>query len=268
VRRLARAAALLTFLVSFLVAGPALAGANDDWFAPFRGLEAFVVEDSSWLAKNPAVPDGPALLEIRHVLLLFRIEGVEATLWPRRNLLLVEVPGGGRWVTELGEGDLVRGRAPEDRPYTRLTNGRALVEAWIVGEEREKETEKGVPVGEGPCGGSRFVLRSGGREVDFFGADAATKSLRAELSDLRRFAFSDDERRELELLRRVRIPDADAPPRLLAPQVAWEMLGVPVSDEKTVVLVQDPDRETDFTHWHSDTWIPTPLSQTDLPEGL
>ncbi|MDL2717138.1 MAG: hypothetical protein PT977_05245, partial [Acidobacteriota bacterium] len=76
-------------------------GQTPDWFDAFRG-KAFLQTDASFVAREKsAPPDSPSLFRVRW--LVVRYGGFtekEREFWPYRNILLVTLPSGARYVLE------------------------------------------------------------------------------------------------------------------------------------------------------------------------
>ena len=92
-----------SFVLALCVASAAMRAegqaSGPDWFDAFRG-KAYLQGDASYVAREKtAAPDALALFRVRWVVL--RYEGFtekEREFWPYRNLLLVTMPTGAKYV--------------------------------------------------------------------------------------------------------------------------------------------------------------------------
>lgn len=235
-----------------------------DWFDAFRG-KAYVQGDSSWVAREKsAAPDSPPLFGVRWVVI--RYGGFSERwrrFWPYRNVLLVTMPTGSRYVLESSMGLMDENHLEEERPWQRVASVRAAYEVWSEGEEN---TEK---VTDAPsCEGSRKRVRAPGGKLEFFLDDFGSRTVRTALSEIGAATFDEDERRDLAVLLRMSVEDnrtlsAEFPTHsfrdpLLALSFVFRDQILP-RDKRTVVSMPDPAPSGDLAAWRSLVHLPLDL---------
>ena len=259
-------------LLAFCAVSAALQAGEPDWFDAFRG-KAFLQADSSYVARDrSAAPDSPPLFRSRWVVL--RYEGLSEkgrAVWPFRNLLLVTMPAGARYVLESAFGYMDEKHLEEERPSHRVASSRVAFETWIRGGSEDSEA-----AAEDPCGGMRHRVRAPGGSLDFSLVDLSTPTVRATLAEISAATFDADERRDLGVLLRVK---SDASPSLpndvfglnssyafFAVMIALRS-DVPPLQQRTVVLTPDPAPSGDLSSWRALAHLPLDLPPfPPLPE--
>lgn len=254
------AAAAFVAAAAALLSSPVRAEGPSDWFDPFRGRDAYVVDDSAWVAREMgASEESEPLFRVRHLLLVFRTDDGEVRFWERRNLLLVRTERG-RWAAEIAvratrDDEVVDGPTP----WARLATDGRVLETWA--DDAGDETED-------PCTGLRHLVRGGGREAVFHAADRGTRTVREALRELRERVFTPAQVADLRLLERLAPEQPGFEVLLAQPRAAWGDMADGV-EERDVFLFPDPaPPEGDVQEWGTLTWLPGSLSPMGLPEGL
>lgn len=235
-----------------------------DWFDAFRG-KAYLQGDASYVAREKsAAPDSPPLFRARWVVV--RYEGFsekEREVWPYRNLLLVTMPGGAKYVVESAFGFVDERHLEEDRPFHRVASARAVFEMWSAGG-----FEDPAAAADDPCGGSRQKVRAPGGSLDFILTDLSSRTVRTSLSEITAGTFDANERRDLVTLLKVAPDGAPSLPRdtfglnarnaLFSVTVAFRG-DVPPVAQRTVVLAPDPAPAGDLASWRALAHLPLDL---------
>jgi hypothetical protein len=104
-----------------------------DYFENLRD-KAFVEFDQPYLARNKdAPPDAPPLFRARHLILRLKSYGdEERRWWPQRDLLLVEMPSGRRWVIESTSPKFDLNHLDEETPARRVSADSEVVESFYA----------------------------------------------------------------------------------------------------------------------------------------
>lgn len=239
-------------------------GESPDWFDAFRG-KAYLQGDASYVAREKsAAPDSPPLFRARWVVV--RYEGFsekEREVWPYRNLLLVTMPGGAKYVLESAFGFVDEKHLEEDRPFHRVASAHAAFEMWAAGG-----FEDPAVAADDPCGGSRQKVRAPGGSLDFALTDLSSRTVRTSLSEITAATFDANERRDLVALLRVAPEGAPSFPNdtvglnarnaLFSATVAFRS-DVPPVAQRTVVLVRDPAPAGDLASWRALAHLPLDL---------
>lgn len=258
-------------LLALSLAPAAARAADPDWFDAFRG-KAYLQGDASFVVREKsAAPDAPPLFRARWVVV--RYEGFsekEREYWPYRNLLLVTMPGGGKYVVESAFGFVDEKHMEEDRPFQRVASARAAFEMWSAGGFEDPDTAS-----EDPCGGSRQKVRAPGGSLDFLLTDLSSRTVRTTLAEISAATFEPDERRDLVSLLRIAPDGAPSLPKdtlglnarnaLFAVVVAFRN-DMPVGSQRTLVLAPDPAPPGDLAAWRGLAHLPLDLPPfPDLP---
>ncbi len=140
--------------------------------------------------------------------MVVRYEGFsekEREVWPYRNLLLVTMPGGAKYVIESAFGFVDEKHLEEDRPFHRVASARTAFEMWASGGFEDPET-----AAEDPCGGSRQKVRAPGGSLDFMLTDLSSRTVRTSLAEISAATFDANERNDLvtllKVVRRMALP--------------------------------------------------------------
>jgi hypothetical protein len=254
-------------LVFALCAIPAALHAQSpapDWFDAFRG-KAYLQGDASFVAREKsAAPDAPPLFRARWVVVRYEaFSDKERAVWPYRNLLLVTMPGGAKYVVESAFGFVDENHLEEDRPFHRVASARAAFEMWSAGGFEDPEA-----VADDPCGGSRQKIRAPGGSLDFLLTDLSSRTVRATLAEISAGTFDADERRDLVSLLKVAPEGAPALPNdtfgLNARNALFSVIvafrdDVPSRAQRTVALVADPGPAGDLAAWRALAHLPMDL---------
>lgn len=257
-------------LVAFCAVSAAMRAEEPDWFDAFRG-RAFLQGDASFVAREKsAPPDAPPLFQARWVVLRYAEFGEsERRWWPHRNILLVTMPSGARYVLESSLGFMDESHLEEERPWQRVASNRTAFEVWSSGgEPPSPDAAEG-----GPCDGSHSRVRAPGGTLDFFVDDFGSRTVRVSLAEIAALTFDEDERRDLAALLKVSVESNlsvgtsfrgtslsiyHLRDPLLAVNVALrDQLEPP--DKRTVVLVPDSSAPTDFSSWRAFARLPLDL---------
>ncbi|MEO8585319.1 MAG: hypothetical protein ABI584_04105 [Acidobacteriota bacterium] len=238
-------------------------GQSPDWFDAFRG-RAFLQGDASYVAREKsAPPDASPLFRARWVVLRYAgFAEKERRWWPYRNLLLVAMPSGARYVLESSMGFVDESRLDEERPWERVASARAAFEVWTSGTARENPAEAG------PCEGIRQRVAAPGGTLVFFLEELGSRTVRTSLEEINVATFDEAERRDLAVLLRAAVEAnrslSTEPPvfhlrdPVLAVNVAFRDQ-VPPPDKKTIVLSPDPVAQTDLSSWRALAHLPMDL---------
>lgn len=253
-------------LLAFCAVSAAMRAEEPDWFDAFRG-KAYLQGDTSFIAREKtAAPEAPPLFRVRWVVVryfsaLFSEKARE--VWPYRNLLLVTMPGGAKYVVESAFGFVDEKHLEEDRPYHRIASARATFEMWSAGGFEDPET-----AAEDPCGGSRQKVRVPGGSLDFILTDLSSRTVLTNLSDITAATFDASERRDLVNLLKVAPDGAPSFPKdtfgLNARYALFSVIvafrgEVPTVAQRTVVLVPDPEPPGDLAPWRGLAHLPLDL---------
>ena len=264
----ARAAVLALCAVS------AAARAQDpDWFDAFRG-RAFLQGDASFVAREKAAPpEAPPLFRARWIVLRYAgFAESERRWWPYRNLLLVTMPSGARYVLESSYGFADERHLDEERPWQRIASERTAFEVWTSGTAGEPTPSEAVDAG--PCEGMRHRVRASGGTLTFHLDDLGSRTVRTILGEISAATFDEDERRDVAVLLRMSIESnrslsAELPvfhlrDPLLAVSVAFRDQVSP-PDRRTAVFVPDPAPPGDLGTWRALARLPLDLPPFPMP---
>src|SRR5450631_2991744 len=116
-------------LLVFCAISAALRADEPDWFDAFRG-RAFLQGDANLIAREKtAPPDAPPLFRARWVVLRYAgFTEKERRWWPSRNMLLVTMPSGARYVLESSSGYADESHLEEGGPWQRAASNRTAFE--------------------------------------------------------------------------------------------------------------------------------------------
>lgn len=254
-----------TAVLALSAASAVLRADGPDWFDAFRG-RAFRQSDASFVAREAtAQPDAPPLFRARWIVLRYAgFTEKERRWWPYRNILLVTMPTGGRYVLESSFGFVDESHLEEERPWQRVASNRTAFEAWMSGADPPSADAADA----GPCDGMRERVRAPGGALEFFVDDLGSRTVRASLADIAAGTFDEDERRDLALLLRTSVdsnrslstelPIFHLRDPLLAVNVALRDQ-VPPPDKRTVVFAPDPAAPVDFSSWRALARLPLDL---------
>jgi hypothetical protein len=235
-----------------------------DWFDAFRG-KAYLQGDASYVAREKAAaPDSPPLFRMRWLVLRFGgFSETSREFWPYRNLLLVTMPSGTRYVLESSFGFVDEKHLEEERPSQRVASTRAAFEVWTAGGLVDPDA-----AGDDPCQGIRERIRAPGGSLDFILNDLSSRTVRATLADITGATFDADERRDLATLLRVSPDGSPSVPKdviglnvrnaLFAATVAFRN-DVPPVPQRTIVLALDPEPPGDLAAWRGLAHLPLDL---------
>jgi hypothetical protein len=241
-----------------------------DWFDAFRG-KAYLQADASYVAReNSAAPDAPPLFRARWVVLRFGgFSESSANFWPYRNVLLVTMPSGARYVVESAFGFVDEKHLEEDRPFHRIASPNGAFELWTSGGIVDRDAAS-----EDPCEGLRQRIRAPGGSLDFFLNDLSSRTVRVSLSEITAGTFDEKERRDLAALLRVSPDGAPSLPNdvvglnarnaLFAAVVAFRSEVPPVA-QRTVVLAPDQAPPGDLSAWRGLAHLPLDLPPFPAP---
>ena len=240
-------------------------GQSPDWFDAFRG-KAFLQGDSSFVAREKSAPaDAPPLFRARWVVLRYAaFTESERRFWPSRNLLLVAMPSGARYVLESSFGLLDERHLEEERPWQRIASERTAFEVWSSGADAKPEDAASG----GPCDGMLARVRAPGGSLDFFLNDLSSRTVRASLAEITAGTFDENERRDLETLLRfavdsnrslgTELPIYHLRDSLLAVNVAFRDR-LPPPDKRDVSFAPDPAAPADLSSWRAFARLPLDL---------
>lgn len=251
-------------LLALCLLSAAVRAAEPDWFDAFRG-KAYLQGDASFVAREKSAgKDTPPLFRARWVVV--RYEGFsekEREVWPYRNLLLVTMPGGAKYVIESAFGFVDEKHLEEDRPFHRVASAHTAFEMWSSGGFEDQET-----AAEDPCGGSRQKVRAPGGSLDFMLTDLSSRTVRTSLAEISAATFDANERSDLVTLLKVAPDGAPSLPRdtfglnarnaLFSVTVAFRS-DLPPVPQRTVVLMPDPAPPGDLAAWRGLAHLPLDL---------
>ncbi|MEO8054527.1 MAG: hypothetical protein ABI768_05210 [Acidobacteriota bacterium] len=246
-----------------------------DWFDAFRD-RAFLQGDASFIAREKtAPPESSPLFRARWVVVRYRgFSEKEREFWPYRNLLLVTMPSGSRYVLESSYGFRDEKHLDEERPFDRLASERTALEIWMSGTAGETGADAG------PCEGSRVRVRAPGGSLDFFLTELSSRTVRATLAEITAATFDEGERRDLVVLLRMSIEsnrslggdvmtsNVQLRQPLLAIFVAFRDEAPPV-EKRTLAFAPDPAPPGDLAAWRGLAHLPLdlPLFPATVPEN-
>lgn len=244
-------------------------GQSPDWFDAFRG-KAYLQGDVAYTGREKsAAPDAPPAFRARWVVLRYAGFGEsERRWWPYRNLLLVTMPSGGRYVLESSFGFVDESHLDEERPWQRVASGRVGYEIWSSGTAGETPPQAALE--EAPCEGMRQRVRAPGGTLTFFLTDLRSPTVRTALGEISAATFDEDERRDLAVLLRVSVesnaslstelPNFHLRDPLLALNVAFRDQAPPPG-RRTLELVPDPTPAGGLESWRALAHLPLDLPQ-------
>lgn len=242
-------------------------GESPDWFDAFRG-RAFLQGDASFVAREKsAPPDSPPLFRARWVVLRYSgFTESERRWWPYRNLLLVSMPSGARYVLESSMGFVDESRLDEERPWERVASEKAAFEVWTSGTAGEPPASAALDAG--PCEGMRQNVRAQGGALAFLLDDLGTYTVRTTLREITAGTFDETERKDLGLLLRTsvdsnrslstEIPIFHLRDPLLAVNVAFRDQATP-PESRTLAFAPDPSPAGDLASWRGLAHLPLDL---------
>lgn len=252
-------------LLAFCAVSAAMRAEEPDWFDAFRG-RAFLQGDASFVAREKsAPPDASPLFRARWVVLRYAgFTEKERRFWPSRNILLVTMPSGARYVLESSLGFVDETHLEEERPWQRVASNRTAIEVWKSGDDALSNSD----ADSAPCNGMRERVRAPGGTLEFFIDDFGSRTVRASLAEIAAGTFDEDERRDLGALLKVSVasnrtigtemPTYHLRDPLLA--VTIPFLGqVPPPDQRTVVYAPDSAAPADLSSWRALAHLPLDL---------
>ncbi len=250
-------------LLALCAVSAATRAEEPDWFDAFRG-RAFLQGDASFVAREKAAAaDSAPAFRVRWVVLRFTgFTEKERRFWPYRNLLLVTMPSGARYVLESDFGFVDESHLDEERPWQRVASERAAFEVWTSGTAGEATADVG------PCEGMRQQIRAPGGTATFFLDDLGSRTVRTTLGEISVATFGEDERRDLTVLLRTSVdsnrslstelPNFHLRDALLAVSVAFRDQVLP-PDKRTLVFAADPIPPGDLAPWRALAHLPLDL---------
>jgi hypothetical protein len=254
-------------LLALWIVPAAMRAEEPDWFDAFRG-KAYLQGDASYIAREKsAPPDSPPLFRARWVVLRYagHAESVRR-FWPYRNVLLVTMPSGARYVLESGFGFVDEKHLDEERPFQRVASERAAFEMWSSGTAGEAPVNDTTV--EGPCEGMRQRVRAPGGTLVFLIDDLGSPTVKATLGEISAATFDEDERRDLGALLRtsvasnrslsMELPNFNLRDSLLVVSVAFRDR-VLRPELRTVVLSPDQSPLEDLASWRALAHLPLDL---------
>lgn len=237
-----------------------------DWFDAFRG-RAFLQGDASFVAREKAAPrDSPPLFHARWIVLRYAgFTEKERRFWPWRNLLLVTMPTGARYVMESSLGYVDETHLEEERPWQRVASNRTAFEVW---SSSNGDPQSNDAADAAPCDGLLSRVRAPGGTLEFFVDDFGSRTVRASLAEIAAGTFDDDERRDLGVLLKVSVesdrtigtemPTYHLRDSLMAANMAFlDQLKPP--EKRTVVFTPDPAAPADLASWRALAHLPLDL---------
>jgi hypothetical protein len=255
----------LGLILAFCAVSAAMRAEEPDWFDAFRG-RAFLQGDASLVAREKsASPNSTPLFRARWVVIRYTGFGESARrFWPSRNILLVAMPSGARYVLESSFGFVDESHLEEERPWQRVASNRTAFEVWMSGADPPAADAASG----GPCDGMRERVRAPGGTLEFFVDDLGSRTVRASLAEIATGTFDEDERRDLGTLLKVSVdsnrtigtemPIYRLRDPLLAVNVAFRDQ-VPPPDKRTVVFAPDPAIPADLSSWRGLAHLPLDL---------
>ncbi len=261
-----KARGVLLALCAVSAAMPASAQPAPDWFDAFRG-RAYLQADTSWLAREKsAAPDSPPLFRARWVVLRFGgFTEKERPYWPYRNLLLVTMPSGTRYVLESSFGFVDESHLDEERPFHRVASEESAFEIWMSGTSGDE----GTALDPAPCDGNRETVRARGGSFTFFIEDIGIPTVRTALAEIGAATFPENERRDLAVVLRTSLENnrtlqaqgaqMNLRDPLIAANLAMRDRALRPSD-RTLIFSPDPQSPTDLTGWRALAHLPLELT--------
>ncbi|MGA7991489.1 MAG: hypothetical protein WCC53_08675 [Thermoanaerobaculia bacterium] len=256
-----------------LLAAMRAEGQSPDWFDAFRG-RAFLQGDASFAAREKsAAADSAPLFRARWVVLRYAgFAESERRWWPYRNVLLVTMPSGARYVLESDFGFVDESHLDEERPWQRMASERAAFEVWSSGTSGEAPVDAVMDAG--PCDGMRHRVRTAGGTLIFFVDDFGSRSVRTTLGEMTAATFDEDERRDLATLLRLSVDghralSAELPffhlrdPILVASVAMRDQVLPP--EKRTLSLAPDPAPPGDLASWRGLAHLPLDLPPFPAP---
>ena len=253
-------------LLAFCAVSAAMRAEEPDWFDAFRG-KAYLQGDASFVAHDRSVPkDAPPLFRARWLVLRYAgFTEKERRFWPWRNLLLVTMPAGARYVLESSHGYVDETHLEEERPWKRVASNRTAFEVWSSSNGDPQSVDAADAA---PCGGLHTRVRAPGGTLAFFVEDFGSRTVRASLAEIAAGTFDDDERLDLGTLLRVSVESNQAigtemptyrlRDSLMAVNMAFlDQLKPP--DKRTVVFAPDPAAPADLASWRALAHLPLDL---------
>lgn len=253
-----------TAVLALCAASAALRADGPDWFDAFRG-RAFLQTDASFVAREKsAPPDSAPAFRVRWVMLRFAgFTERERRFWPYRNLLLVTMPAGTRYVLESSLGFVDESHIEEERPWQRVASVRTAFEVWSGGEEVSANTTDAET-----CVGTRKRVRAPGGTLEFFLEDFGSRTVRASLAEIAAGTFDEVERRDLAALLKVSLESnrslgTEFPVHSLRDPLVSAGIAlrdqVPPRDKRTLVFAPDPAPPGDLAAWRGFAHLPLDL---------
>jgi hypothetical protein len=256
---------ILLALVGVSAALRADGQAPPDFYDAFRE-RAFLQGDTSFVARDPAAPrEAPPPFRMRWVVLRFSgFAEKEREFWPYRNVLLVTMASGARYVVESSFGFVDEKHLDEERPWQRVASEKSAFEVWASGTNDEGRSG----VESGPCEGMRQRVRAAGGTLVFFALDLSSRTVRTTLKEIGDATFDEDERRDLKTLLGLSFEKNPAVAQgLIGLDVRNAALGVSVAfrdsvlppEKRTFVLEPDPAPPSDLASWRGLAHLPLDL---------
>jgi len=176
----------LGLILAFCAVSAAMRAEEPDWFDAFRG-RAFLQGDASLVAREKsASPNSTPLFRARWVVIRYTGFGESARrFWPSRNILLVAMPSGARYVLESSFGFVDESHLEEERPWQRVASNRTAFEVWMSGADPPAADAASG----GPCDGMRERVRAPGGTLEFFVDDLGSRTVRASLAEIANGTF-------------------------------------------------------------------------------
>lgn len=235
-----------------------------DYFENLRD-KAFVEFDQPYLARNKDVPpDAPPLFRARHLILRLKSYGEEERRWwPQRDLLLVEMPSGRRWVIESTSPKFDFNHLDEETPSRRVSTDGGVVESFYAPDVESLRREGSAD--DDPCSGPRFRVRGGGHEI--FGIsidDWRSRTVSVAIAEIRQATFSVEEVEELARLLPMELPRIGGDLNSgLGLRLAWTLLftdrPMQSPEQRNILLVPDAASAGDLAPWRTLTYLPQDL---------
>lgn len=262
-------------LLALCAASTALRASEPDWFDAFKG-RAFLQGDASLVAREKAAqPDAPPLFRARWVVVRYAgFAESSRRFWPSRNILLVTMPSGARYVLESSFGVVDETHLEEEKPAHRAGSNRTSIEVWMSGGDPPLPDAASAA----PCDGMRLRVRAPGGTLEYHIEDLGSRTVRASLAEITAGTFDDDERGDLGMLLRLssdsnRSIGAEMPvyhlrdPLLVLTIAFRDQLLSP--DKRTLVFAADPAAPTDLSSWRALAHLPLDLPPFPAlpPEG-
>jgi hypothetical protein len=257
-------------MLFLLAVSPALRAEEPDWFDSFRG-RAFLQGDASFVARDKAAPpDAPPLFRARWVVLRYAAFAEEwRRFWPARNLLLVTMPSGVRYVLESSHGHVDEHHLEEEQPFARVASTRTTFEVWSLGRYPLPENAADVAL----CDGIRHRVRAPGGTLEYFIDDFGSRTVRASLAEIAAGTFDEDERRDLAALLKMSVESDRSLGDFLAFHLRDSLQAGYIAfldqlqplDKRTVVFAPDPADPADLSSWRALARLPLYLAPFPAP---